>query len=120
MPQVYFADPAPRLLPVLSELRMEVRALSRHAHRLAQKSVREGGNGADGYHRRLSALFDDWLASGDARTRVVAFASAAEFGMDLRKHAEACRQSAMRDGCHAVRALFWTALRRSPSRWDLN
>ncbi|GLC96642.1 hypothetical protein Tamer19_60510 [Cupriavidus sp. TA19] len=115
------ASPA-RLLPVLSELREEVRALSRQAHKLAlaqagreaHDSKAHDGEGA--YHACLATLFERWVEDRAGRAQVVCFASAAEFGLPLHSHAERCRAAAMRDGSHAVRALYWAALHRTRSR----
>lgn len=114
--RVRTAAPA-RLLPVLSELRQEVRALSRRAHKLALAQA--GGAADDGegaYHACLATLFERWIEDRAGRSQVVCFASAAEFGLPLHRHAERCRAAAMCDGSHAVRALYWAALHRTRSR----
>lgn len=109
------ASPA-RLLPVLSELREEVRALSRQAHRLALAQAGGANDGEGGYHACLAMLFERWIEDRAGRAQVVCFASAAEFGLPLHRQAERCRAAAMRDGSHAVRALYWAALHRTRSR----
>jgi len=114
--RVRTASPA-RLLPVLGELRQEVRALSRHAHRLAlAQAGGEANHGEGAYHACLAALFERWIEDRAGRSQVVCFASAAEFGLPLHRHAERCRAAAMREGSHAVRALYWAALHRTRSR----
>ncbi|RDK10152.1 hypothetical protein [Cupriavidus lacunae] len=103
---------AARLLPVLSELRQEVRSLSRHAHRLALAQA----GGDDACRNQLAQLFERWIEDGSPRAQVICFASAAEFGLPLHRHAERCRAAAMCDGSDAVRALYWAALHRTRSR----
>ncbi|CAG2146628.1 hypothetical protein LMG31506_03418 [Cupriavidus yeoncheonensis] len=102
-----------RLLPALSELRREVRALSRHAHRVA---LARAAGGVDDYRRQLCALFEQWVDEGAPQVQVVCFASAAEFGLPMPRHAERCRQAVMRDGSPALRALYWAALHRTRHR----
>ncbi|MEM5432125.1 hypothetical protein [Cupriavidus oxalaticus] len=103
----------PRLLPAMSELRREVRALSRRAHRIA---LARACGGEDDYRRQLCALFEQWLDDGAPQVQVVCFASAAEFGLPMARHAERCRQAVMRDGSLALRALYWAALHRTRHR----
>ncbi|AGW89663.1 hypothetical protein N234_06435 [Ralstonia pickettii DTP0602] len=100
-------------MPVLSELRQEVRALSRRAHRMA---LAHASDSNEAYYSHLSRLFERWIEDGAARVQVICFASAAEFGLPLHRHAERCRASAMCDGSDAVRALYWAALHRTRSR----
>lgn len=102
-----------RLLPAMSELRREVRALSRRAHRIA---LARASGGEDDYRRQLSALFEQWVDDGAPQVQVVCFASAAEFGLPMARHAERCRQAVMRDGSPALRALYWAALHRTRHR----
>ena len=71
----------------------------------------------EAYEDRLAALFDTWMATGDGRQRVVCFATAAQFGLDVRRYAESCRQAATCDGGEAVRMLYLAAARRLRSRW---
>jgi hypothetical protein len=107
-------DEAPaRLLPAMSELRREVRALSRRAHHTA---LARASGGEDDYRRQLRALFEQWVDEGAPQMQVVCFASAAEFGLPMPRHAEHCRQSVMRDGSPALRALYWAALHRTRHR----
>jgi hypothetical protein len=102
-----------RLLPVMSELRREVRALSRRAHRIALG--RASGSEED-YRMQLCALFEQWVDEGAPQVQVVCFASAAEFGLPMARHADLCRQAVMRDGSPALRALYWAALHRTRHR----
>jgi hypothetical protein len=105
--------PGARLLPVLTELRQEVRSLSRRAHRLALAQAADDENAC---RRQLAQLFEGWIEAGSPRAQVICFASAAEFGLPLHRHAERCRAAAMCDGSDAVRALYWAALHRTRSR----
>ena len=105
--------PAERLLPILSELRMEVRARSRLAHKLTLKRT---ANGTEDYYAHLAGLFDRWIEDSDFHTRVVCFASATEFGMAMQHHAERCQAAAQESGSDALRALFWASLRRIQAR----
>lgn len=102
-----------RLLPAMSELRREVRALSRRAHRVA---LARAAGGEDDYHRQLCALFEQWVDEGAPQVQVVCFASAAEFGLSMPRHAERCRLAVMRDGSPALRALYWAAMHRTRHR----
>ncbi|WP_432259803.1 hypothetical protein [Cupriavidus sp. TMH.W2] len=104
---------AARLLPVLSELRQEVRSLSRRAHRLA---LAQADGDDDACRHQLAQLFERWIEDASPRKQVVCFASAAEFGLPLHRQAERCRAAAMRDGSDAVRALYWAALHRTRCR----
>ena len=104
---------AARLLPVLSELRQEVRSLSRRAHRLA---LAQADGDDDACRHQLAQLFERWIEDGTPRAQVVCFASAAEFGLPLHRHAERCRAAAMCDGSDAVRALYWAAMHRTRGR----
>lgn len=105
-------DAPARLLPAMSELRREVRALSRRAHRIALARA----SGEDDYRRQLHALFEQWVDEGAPQVQVVCFASAAEFGLPMPRHAERCCQAVMRDGSPALRALYWAALHRTRHR----
>lgn len=107
------ARPAARLLPVLSELRLEVRSLSRRAHRLA---LAQAAGDEDACRHQLLQLFERWIEDASPRRQVICFASAAEFGLPLHRQAERCRAAAMCDGSDAVRALYWAALHRTRSR----
>ncbi|MGT2493498.1 hypothetical protein ACU4GD_30980 [Cupriavidus basilensis] len=78
--------PAERLLPILSQLRMEVRrAQPRSPNRL---TLKRAANGTEDYYAHLAGLFDRWIEDSDFHTRVVCFASATEFGMAMQHHAE--------------------------------
>lgn len=103
-----------RLLPVMSELRKEVRAMSRDAHRIAL--ARASGR-ADDYHRELCALFDSWMETNAPRVQIICFASASEFGLPMHHHAERCRAWAIQHGTDAHRALYWAALYRTRIRF---
>ncbi|MGO4325950.1 hypothetical protein AB4Z48_13950 [Cupriavidus sp. 2TAF22] len=102
-----------RLLPVLDELRRQVRERSRLARKL---TLKRAGDGTEDHGRRLADLFDGWIERGDPRTKVICFASATEFGMAMQHHAERCRAAAQDEGSEALRALFWAALRRIQAR----
>ena len=99
--------------PDAGDLRREVRALTHRAHRMALAQA----CATEAYEDRLAALFDTWMATGDGRQRVVCFATAAQFGLDVRRYAESCRQAATCDGGEAVRMLYLAAARRLRSRW---
>lgn len=98
--------------PDLADLRREVRDLTRRAHRLALAS--DLGD----YEATLAALFDARLGHGDVREHVVCFAAASQFGLDVRQHAERCRQAVDSCGSMAMRTLFLAAARRQRSRWN--
>ncbi len=87
--------------------------MSRRAHRIA---LARASGGADDYHRQLCAVFESWMDAGAPQVQVVCFASAAEFGLPMHRHAEACRTWAMQHGSCAHRALYWAALHRTRSR----
>lgn len=97
----------------MSELRREVRALSRRAHRMA---LGRASGGEDDYRLQLCALFEQWMDEGAPQVQVVCFAAATEFGLPMPRHAERCRQAVMRDGSPALRALYWAALHRTRHR----
>lgn len=105
--------PAARLLPLLGELRVEVRERSRLAQKL---TLKRAANGTQDYYRHLVNLFDRWIEDGDPHARVVCFASASEFGMAMQHHADRCRAAALESGSDALRALFWASLRRIQAR----
>lgn len=104
---------AERLLPILSELRLEVRARSQLAHKLALKRVVRCTQDHDAY---LAGLFDCWIEEGDPHTCIVCFASATEFGLALTHRVAHCQAAARESGSEALRALFWAALRRIQTR----
>lgn len=104
---------AERLLPILSELRLQVRERSRLAHKL---TLKRAVSGTQDYYQHLAGLFDRWIEESDPHTRVVCFASATEFGMAMQHHAERCQVAAQQSGSDALRALFWASLRRIQAR----
>lgn len=99
-----------RLLPVMSDLRKEVRAMSRHAHKTA---LARASGSANDYRAQLLALFESWLDTDAPEVQLICFSSAAEFGLPMRHHAERCGAWAMQHGTRAHRALYWAALHRS-------
>ncbi|MGO4155264.1 hypothetical protein [Cupriavidus sp. YAF13] len=105
--------PAVRLLPLLSELRAEVRERSRLAHAL---TLKRAANGTEDYYRHLADVFDSGIENADPHARIVWFASATEFGMAMQRHVDRCRVAAQESGSDALRALFWASLRRIQAR----
>lgn len=98
-----------RTLSEMSELRLEVRAMSRRAHRIALSRSSEGN--AD-YRSALRDLFEAWLNEATDHALVICLASAAEFGVPVHGHADRCRSWIARQCSSAVRALYWAAANR--------
>lgn len=109
-------DHPARLLPLMTDLRREVRALGRRAHRIA---LAQASAGQGEYQDRLQAVFGQWIDDGAPHVQVVCFAAASEFDIAMPRHAERCRLAVMRDGSPALRALFWAALYRTRRRADV-
>lgn len=84
--------------------------MSRRALRTLDRVSRDSGL-ADGWSR-VEALYVDWLNRADARTRVICFASAAELGIALPVEIELRDHASFSDCDGAVRALYWTAMKR--------
>lgn len=98
-----------RTLADMSELRFEVRVMSRRAHRI----VLAGSPAGKVDHRRaLRALFERWLAESNGHALVICLASAVECGIPVHKHAERCGAWVAHQGSNAVRALYWAAAHR--------
>lgn len=94
----------------LMDLLQEVRQISRQVQRSARQSVRSADESS--YDDVLLAMLSDRIRSGDARMRIVCYASAAELGVPVQLQSEHYRQ-AMNDGLSVpLRVLFWTANRR--------
>ena len=92
------------------DLLQEVRQISRQVQRSARQSVRSADESS--YDDVLLAMLSDRIRSGDARMRIVCYASAAELGVPVQLQSEHYRQ-AMNDGLSVpLRVLFWTANRR--------
>ncbi len=106
-----------RLLPLLSDLRREVRGLSKRAHREVLALASRHPEDSDEYWRNLSSLFENWIGTSNGRIQVLLFASAAELGLDLLPYAERCHQAMLCDGSDAVRFLYWAASRRIRGNW---
>lgn len=109
-------ESAPQLLQALEGLRLEVRAMSRRALRTLDRVSRDSEI-ADAWSR-VEALYVEWLNRADARTRVICFASAAELGIALPVEIESRDLALFADCDGAVRALYWTAVKRLQSRRD--
>lgn len=104
----------PRRLPgerlsQLSQLHREVRTLSQHLHSQALDLCRVDKTD---YLARVSSLIDELIDRGDAREKVKCLASATELGLSPRHQDEHCREAAVRSGCEALLALYWTTNRR--------
>ncbi len=100
----------PTLTPIqeLSRLRLEIRAVSKRAHRAAMRASR---NGESSYRDALRAYYNGTVQMADSRQRMVAFASAVEMHSDLAAGmAVDCRATAEESA--ALGALFWAASRR--------
>ncbi|EHP40620.1 hypothetical protein OR16_24960 [Cupriavidus basilensis OR16] len=98
----------------LTQLHREVRSMSRRLHEQATAQAR--GDNSD-YFAYVLGLVDDLIYRGDARERVVCFASAAEFGISMQHQSERCLLAAMQTGSDAIRVLYWTAVRRLANCW---
>lgn len=101
------------ILPAMRDLRKEVRAMSRHAHKIA---LARASGSAENYRGQLIALFESRMEAEAPIVQLICFASAAEFGLPMHHHAERCRTWAIQHGTSAHRALFWAALYRTRSR----
>lgn len=99
-----------RTLSDIADLRLEVRAMTRKARRLA---VAKGNGEKVGIRKALQDLFEEWLARSSDHALLICMASAVEFGVPVRAHAERCRSWVVRHESQALRALYWTALHRS-------
>ncbi|WP_420996329.1 hypothetical protein ACKI2N_012710 [Cupriavidus sp. 30B13] len=92
----------------LAALRREVRASGAQASRAARAAACGHGD----YGAALSRVLESWIASTDARQKVVCFACAAEFGLLLdMAYEQECMRVAR--GSSALNALFWAAMRRT-------
>lgn len=92
------------------DLLQEVRQFSRHL----QRSARQSARGADepSYADALHAMLSDSMRRGDARMRIVCYASAAELGVPVELQAEHCRQAMSGGLGFPLRVLFWATHRR--------
>ncbi|WP_249221527.1 hypothetical protein [Cupriavidus sp. KK10] len=94
----------------LMDLLQEVRQFSLQLQRCARESA--GTPGQLSYADTLHALLDSRMQGGDARMRIVCYASAAELGVPVELEAEHCRQAMSGVAGFALRVLFWAAHRR--------
>jgi hypothetical protein len=97
----------------LMDLLQEVRQFSRQLQRCARQSARETNRMP--YADTLRALLDSRMQCGDARTRIVCYACAAELGVAMELEAEHCRQVMAGSLGFPLRVLFWAAHRRMQS-----
>ncbi|WP_234825040.1 hypothetical protein [Cupriavidus necator] len=97
----------------LMDLLHEVRQFSRQLQRCARESARAAGQSS--YAETLHALLDSRMQGGDARMRIVCYASAAELGVPMELPAEHCRQVMSGGLGFPLRVLFWAAYRRTQS-----
>ncbi|WP_349604822.1 hypothetical protein [Cupriavidus sp. DF5525] len=86
----------------------------RHFSRQLQRKARQSARGADepAYAEVLYAMLSDRMRSGDARMRIVCYASAAELGVPVDLQAEHYRQAMSGGLGFPLRVLFWAAHRR--------
>ncbi|BDB27516.1 hypothetical protein CTP10_R49240 [Cupriavidus sp. P-10] len=98
--------PMERLMDLLQEVRHVSRQLQRKARQLARCDDEPA------YAEVLHAMLSDRMRSGDARMRIVCYASAAELGVPVELPAEHCRQAMAGGPGFALRVLFWAAHRR--------
>ncbi|CAG9171172.1 hypothetical protein LMG23992_01952 [Cupriavidus laharis] len=94
----------------LMDLLHEVRQLSRHIQRSARQAERGMDNLA--YAEVLREMLGDRMRWGDARMRILCYASAAELGVSVELPAEHCRQAMTGGLGFPLRVLFWAAHRR--------
>ncbi|MEM5429243.1 hypothetical protein [Cupriavidus oxalaticus] len=97
----------------LMDLLQEVRQFSRQLQRCARESSR--ATNRPSYVETLHALLDSRMQCGDARTRIVCYACAAELGVAIELEAEHCRQAMTGSLGFPLRVLFWAAHRRMQS-----
>lgn len=109
------AAPAQAVAPMerLMDLLEEVRQCSRHLQRSARETARCPGQAS--YADTLHALLGSRIRGGDARMRIVSYASAAELGVPVELQAEHCRQAMSGGLGFPLRVLFWAAHRRMQS-----
>ncbi|SCU86872.1 conserved exported hypothetical protein [Cupriavidus necator] len=106
----------------LMDLLQEVRQFSRQLQRCARESAPHTDQRS--YTAALRALLDSRMRCGDARMRIVCYASAAELGLPVELEAEHCRQAMSGGLGFPLRVLFWTAhrrvqgARRGPGAWS--
>ncbi|MGO4327842.1 hypothetical protein AB4Z48_08710 [Cupriavidus sp. 2TAF22] len=92
------------------DLLQEVRQFSSQLQRKARQSAR--GAGGPAYADALHTMLCDRMRSGDARMRIVCYASAAELGVPVELQPEHCRQAMSGGRGFPLRVLFWAAHRR--------
>lgn len=109
------SDTALAIAPMerLMDLLQEVRQFSRQLQRCARESART--TNPPSYMDTLHALLDKRMQCGDARTRIVCYACAAELGIPMKLEAEHCRQAMSGILGFPLRVLFWAAHRRMQS-----
>lgn len=97
----------------LMDLLQEVRQCSHHLQRFARETAR--GMGQASYADTLHALLESRIRGGDARMRILCYASAAELGVPVQLQAELCKQVMSGGMGFPLRVLFWAADRRMQS-----
>lgn len=94
----------------MMDLLKEVRHVSRELRDHALVASRRPG--APPYADTLRAILGERLLHGDARIRVVGYASAAELGIAVEPHAVPCHAAEGAGMAFPLRVLFWAAHRR--------
>jgi len=102
-------SPGESLMDVLHE----VRQMSRQLQQSARAAV--ACCGSKTYQETLHSQLESRMRAGDARTRIVCYASAAELGVAVDLLTEQCEPAMTGEAGLVLRVLFWSTYRRMQS-----